>query len=136
MITIHTTISMKLGVPGLSFIGLCGALGLVVTLKLGQQNHAGAAHHVLVGSLLLVAFSQSLTGLACVGLITAWAMGPTVVELETFTLGIRGVGRAHVVGLGLCNSGGMVGSMKSDLLRSELMATFDILFVEVSNEVV
>ena len=35
MITIHTTISMKLGVPGLSFIGLGVALGLVVTLKLG-----------------------------------------------------------------------------------------------------
>ena len=65
MITIHTTSSLKLGVPRPSFIGLCSALSLVVTLQLRQQNCVGATHHVLVGSLLLVALLQPESYRSC-----------------------------------------------------------------------
>ena len=135
-ITIHTASSLKLGVPRLSFIGLGSGLSGVAMLILRQQERAAAAQHILVGSFLLVAFIQCLAGLACVGLIAAQSMGPTIVEFDAFALRVRSVARASVVGLGFLNGSCMVGSMKSGLLHSELMVTFNILFIEVHDEVV
>ena len=45
------------------------------------------------------------------------------------------VGGACVVGLRCLNGGRMVGSVKSSLLRSELLVMFNILFIEVHDEI-
>ena len=135
-IAICTASSLKLGVHRPSFVGLCSGLGWVATLILRHQERAAAAQHILVRSLLLVAFIWHLAGLACVGMVVTKSMGPTIVEFDAFTMHLRSVARASVVGLGFLDGGGMVGSMKSSLLHSELTATFDILFIEVHDEVV
>ena len=96
--------------------------------------------HVSKGGLLLVTFLQCFACLACVGMVSAKSVGPTtIVECNTFTMHFGSVAKASVVGacvVGLrCLDGGhMVSSMESSLLHSELPVMFDILFIEVYDE--
>ena len=135
-ITILTASSLRLGVPGPSFIGLhVGSGGIVTgvaTLIVRPHECTAATHHVFKHSFLLVAFRQTVAGLACVAVIPAKPMGPTVVENNAFRMHLGSVARASVVGVSVvglrCHNGcHMIGTMESSLLHSELMVPFDIL---------
>ena len=143
-ITILTASSLGIGVPGPSFIGLWAVSGGIVTgvVMLSTRPHdlTAAAHPVFKCSLLLVAFGQTVAGLACVAAIPAKPMDPTVVESNAFTMHLRSVARASVVrvsvvGLRCHSSCHMIGTMESGLLHSELMVPFNILFIKVCDEI-
>ena len=82
-ITIRTASFLRLRVPGPSFIGLCvGASGIVAGVATWIARHhecMAASHHVLISGFLLVSFLQCLACLACVGMVVAKSVGPTIV---------------------------------------------------------